>query len=147
VIREHDDGRRDVTVVVAVTMHARARVGASLTVNSATPQSTQAQEYLARAITSRHLTAVLDIWANPVRTWPRLYRIVEEIEAHLGQSVANAGYWSAAERKQFLRSANSAEVAGVDARHALGPPAPSNPMTFADAERLVAQALQSVLAR
>ncbi|HEX9781304.1 MAG TPA: hypothetical protein VGA56_01040 [Opitutaceae bacterium] len=126
----------------------RSKVGATLTVSGRPePQrKTQAQELLARAVGNKHLEAALSLWADPMRSWPELYRILEEIERGIGKTVDAVGYCSGNARQRFRRTANSATSAGWDARHAFGLVSPpSNPMTRDEAERFIAQLLLSAL--
>jgi hypothetical protein len=107
---------------------------------------TQAQELLERTSGSPHLEIALSLWADQMRSWPRLYRIIEEIEQHLGKHVDAAGLCTASQRERFTRTANTAEVSGPDARHATGKfAAPSNPMSLPEATEFVRQMLLSVL--
>jgi hypothetical protein len=95
-------------------------------------------------------TAVV-LWASPGHAWWLLYRIVEEIEAHLrerglGTTIENAGYCSDNQRERFKRSANSAEASGLDARHAAGQSdPPKNPMGHEDAKAFVKEMLEKAL--
>ncbi len=84
----------------------------------------------------------LSLWADPIRSWPRLYRVLEEIEQHLGQRVDGAGLCPFNQRQRFTHTANTAEVAGSDARHATGKfAAPGNPMTLPEATDFIGQML------
>jgi hypothetical protein len=123
VIRESDDGRRDITVFAvgcSVRVKAGAAVAFSVGAPQQPPQRTQAQELLGRATGSTHLEQALSLWADPTRSWPRLYRVLEKIEWHLGKPVDAAGLCSDNQRDRFTQTANSAEAAGSDARHATG---------------------------
>ncbi len=148
VIRETDEGNRGVYVFLSDGISARAKAGAVLSGGAPhpPPRPTQAQEMLRRAIRSPHLEVALSLWADRMRSWPRLYRILEEIERHLSKTVDVAGLCSATQRARFTRTANTAEVSGADARHATGrfvPPA--NPMSLSEAAEFVGQMLLSVL--
>jgi len=71
---------------------------------------------------------------------------MEEIEQHLGKHVDVAGLCSAKQRERFARTANTAEVAGPDARHAAGKfAAPNDPMSLPEATEFIGQLLLSVL--
>ena len=151
VFRETDEGKRNAFVFLSGSITVRAKLGAALSVGSPPegPQPTQAQQLLTRAKQSPHLEVALSLWADPVRSWPRLYRVLEEIEQHLGRRVNAVGLCSANERDRFARTANTAEVSGPDARHAVGkfvPPA--NPMDLGEGtsfvSRLLLEALQKV---
>lgn len=85
-------------------------------------------------------------WADPVRTWPRLYRFVEELEEHLGGHVDKFKFCSYTKRGRFRLSANSAEVAGKDARHGTGiKPAPAKPMSLDEAVTFVRKLIEDTL--
>jgi hypothetical protein len=127
----------------------RSKVNAVLASVSAPqqkPQRTQAQELLRRATGSPHLEMALSLWADQMRSWPRLYRILEEIEQHLGRHIDAAGLCPANQRERFTRTANTAEVSGPDARHATGKfVAPGNPMSLREANEFIGHMLLNVL--
>jgi len=149
VVRETDEGTRNVFAFMSASLSMRAKVHADLGVLGETqqkPQRTQAQELLSQAAGSPHLELALSLWADQVRTWPRLYRIMEEIEQHLGKHVDVSRLCSANQRERFTRTANTAEVSGPDARHATGKfAAPNNPMSLPEAAEFVGQMLVRVL--
>ena len=148
-VRENDDGTRSIYARASGTI--RFGVNAKLSNAAAeardgVPTSTQAQSLLKKSIADKHLNAVISLWADPSRPWPKLYRILEEIERHLGQSVSQSRLCSSNKREQFCRSANSAEVAGLDSRHALGKfKPPKRSMSHDDAVKYVRQLLYAVL--
>jgi hypothetical protein len=148
VFRE-SEGRRDVFVFLSARLSMRAKMHAEVEpvgVPSQKPQTTQAQELLRRATGSPHLELTLSLWADQMRSWPRLYRIMEEIEQHLGKHVDAAGLCTAAQRERFTRTANTAEASGLGARHATGKfVAPNNPMSLPEATEFLSQILLSVL--
>jgi hypothetical protein len=147
IFRETDEGHRD-AFVFATGVAARSKAHATLTAGAPRqqPQRTQAQELLSRTTGNPHLELALSLWADPMRSWPRLYCVLEEIEQHLRKHVDAAGLCPAHKRKRFTRSANTAEVSGSDARHASGKfDAPSNPMNLLEATEFVRQMLLSVL--
>lgn len=94
-----------------------------------------------------HLEEALKVWADPLRIWPRLYRVLEETERHLGMLVDDAGMYSDNERERFRRSADRPDSAGLDARHASGGPfSPHpNPMSLPEAVTFVGQILLRIL--
>ena len=107
---------------------------------------TDAQRLLGASRATSHLRTAVLLWAFPDRGWWLLYRVVEDIEMHLGKSVAKAGYCSPTERKRFGRSAISAEVSGLGARHAAGKFAPpKNPMDIQEATTFVRALLEQAL--
>jgi hypothetical protein len=149
VIREADGGRRDAHVFLSAGLSMRSKLHAVLGTGDVTQQKsqrTQAQELLSRVIGRPHLEQVLTLWADQLWSWPRLYRIIEEIEQHLGKNVDVAKLCSPDERTRFRRTANTAEVSGPDARHASGKfVAPDNPMSVSEATEFVRQIILSVL--
>ncbi|MBG6080262.1 hypothetical protein [Rubrivivax gelatinosus] len=87
---------------------------------------------------SPHLQAAIEASSGRPITWPRLYRALEEVEAYLEDSVSNVGLCSVSDRDRLKHSANSAEVAGVDARHHIGhSKPPRKPMSLHEASELV----------
>lgn len=151
VFREADNGSRAGHVFLSGTVQARSKARATLSV-SGTPQTdpapTQAQMLLERSRSNPHLQTATLIWADENRTWPRLYRILEELERFLLEPASKAGLCSVGERDRFTRSANAAEVAGKDARHASGKyMLPSNPMNLNEATPFVRRLLEASLSR
>jgi hypothetical protein len=124
VYRVHGDGRRtEHRILDARTGHFRikGRLPSLVAPSEAQQnQSTQAQDLLAASRAGPHLSTALLLWADPLKTWPRLYRMVEELEQHLGGPVSKFAFCSGNERERFTRSANTAAVAGKDSRHADG---------------------------
>jgi len=122
------------------TVYSRSRLG------PAPVGPTYPQLFIRAGQRSRHLRHAMLIWADPNRTWPRLYRILEEVQQHLGTDPYRHSLCSKSEQKRFERTANSAEVAGADARHALGRNAPPpNPMTLEEAIHLVGSVLKGAV--
>jgi hypothetical protein len=147
VIREHEDGRR-VTAYLLAAIGARSKLTATLTkVGDAEPPGpTQAQQLLAAAQTSPNLSVAILLWSEPERTWPRLYRVLEEVERGIGKTVDEAGLCLEGERERFKHSAQVPEVAGLDARHALGKSKPpANPMKRGDATAFIGRLLEAAL--
>jgi hypothetical protein len=108
--------------------------------------STDAQRLLDASRTTAHLRTAILLWAFPDRGWWLPYRVVEDIEMHLGTSVAKAGYCTRKERERFRHSANSAKASGLGARHAVGKQdPPKNPMSLDQATTLVKGLLESAL--
>lgn len=145
VIRQTDDGRQDVYPSTS-GVSLRAKGGAVVACSPPEPpRITQAETLLSRATGKPHLEQAISLWAGP-RSWPRLYRILEEIERHIGMKVNEAGFCSDNKRDRFRRTADSAEAAGQDARHATGkfiPPA--KPMTLDEGTEFVRLMLLRVL--
>ena len=97
---------------------------------------------------SRNLQLALTILALPHSTWPHLYRCLEEIETYLGTKVSTAGFCSEGERERLTRTANTAETAGVDARHGIGKfRPPSTPMTLTEGKVFVTDMSSKALRR
>lgn len=151
VYREADDGARTPYVFLSGSARGRLKARATLSVGGAKqerPSPTQAQTLLQASRGNAHLQNATLIWADETRTWPRLYRILEEIERFLGRQASTAGLCSNAERRRFVRSANTAEVAGKDARHALGRfESPSEPMNLSEATGFIRNLLAASLRR
>lgn len=149
VLREDDAGRRTGTVYASVMIGGRTKFRASSSVNrtdNAPAAETQAQRLLKAAQSSRHLRTALSLLAMPHVSWPHLYRALEEIEASLGNNVHKVGICSSSERKRFMHSANSGEVAGNDARHRVGRYVPPpQPMALEDAQAFIRLCLQAAL--
>lgn len=143
IFREDDAGNRQehhlLAVEFSVSLRGRVRGGSG---------PTQAQLLLSGSQKSSSLRNALLLWADSYRTWPRLYRILEELESHLGMHANKAGLCTATERTRFTQSANVAEVAGKDSRHAAGKYAvPASPMSVRDATSFVSRLLQAALRR
>lgn len=71
--------------------------------------------------------------------WMNLCKILEHIEAQLGEKVHEIGWISKDERKNFRRTANDKKALGLDARHA-NPEissSPPQPMAHSDARKLI----------
>jgi hypothetical protein len=103
------------------------------------PLKTEAQKLLEIARTDSHLMLILYLWCDTPRTWPRLYRILEEIERYLGnKQICSMAFYSNSQRERFRRTSNSAETAGKDARHAAGKSKPPDkPMTFDEVVKFI----------
>lgn len=73
-------------------------------------------------------------------SWVNLYRIYEFIQANIQDedNILARGWWSESEKKSFKRTANSRDAIGDNARHGQDRiPAPDDPMTHAEAKRLI----------
>lgn len=72
--------------------------------------------------------------------WVNLYRIYEFIQNNVESedNIVDQGWWSESEKDRFKQTANSRDAIGDDARHANNRvPAPTNPMTQAEAKRQI----------
>jgi hypothetical protein len=151
VIREMDDGKRNQFSLSYAIGMSRSKGRATITVQGQAPDDPlpkQGQQLLAGSRSNDHLRAALSLWGDPLRTWPRLYRILEEVERYLGQPVHKALLCTKQERERFKRSANTAEIAGKDARHTMGNGAPpNNPMDLGEAVTLIGRVLREALER
>lgn len=147
IIREEDDGfRRKHHVLKAETGRIRTKGAATLSADG-TFGTTRAQTLLNASRCSTHLARALALW-NRDATWPQLYVALEEVEKELGAKCDAAGLCSAGERSRFTRTANSAEGAGRDARHASGTfSPPQNPMTLRHARDFIGTILEAALQR
>ena len=146
------DGQRKAYVFASAHLTIRAKLTAVGTLSSDSAiesvQETQAQELIRGALADPHLDLALSVWSETILTWPQLYRILEEIEMYLGKHVYKAGLCSSKARERFTRTANAAEVAGVNARHAAGKSSPpSNPMSLEEARDFIRRLLIGVLHR
>lgn len=151
ILEDESDGSRTHFVFIAESVTARSKVGAVLLSVSSSGESvadsrTQAQQLLEASRTDRRLKLVLSIWADPIRSWPRLYRLLEELEAFLGERLDVRGLCTKSERERFTHSANSAEIAGKDARHRDGKyDQPKNPMALEQATNFIGHLIIAVL--
>ena len=86
------------------------------------------RSYIKAAESCLHLDSAVRLWADADRTWPRLFRIVEEINVSFRNRIneypsdvlfgyglidSKEDYW------RFINSANEAQHAGKDSRHAM----------------------------
>lgn len=148
IIREHDDGSHDNFLQLSGTMSARSKMYATAGIvgeGQGAGKRTQAQDLLAGLGVDSHLDLAVSLWADPERTWPRLYRIMEEIERYLGRSIVEAGFCSDNQRERFTRSANNPAIAGRDARHARPFIPPQKPMDLTEARMFVSNLLSRAL--
>lgn len=149
ILRDDDSGGRKGWAFASLRVGLRSRLrGAGELVRGEAGKklSTQAQLLLQGCRGNDHLREAVALWADPSRTWPRLYRVLEEVEQYLGQPVHKADVCSESERRRFTHSANTAEVAGKDGRHASGkfvPPA--RPMNLGEALSFIGGILRMVL--
>lgn len=150
IIYEDENGKRNVHHVLTVEgCTVRSKCGTvSVFVNGVEQVAprTQAEQLLEASRHDAHLQLVVSIWADPIRTWPRLYRLLEELESSLGRSVDSAGLCTKSDRGRFTHSANCAEIAGKDARHGGGRfDLPKVPMTLSEATSFVRELVVAVL--
>jgi hypothetical protein len=147
VTRELDDGTEQKYAFLRGTARGRSKVRATLSTNGEVAQTGgEGQRLLAAAERAPHLLRALMLWEAPHRAWPRLYAILEEIEIHLGKSVVDANIATKKQRDQFTRTANSAEGAGIDARHGSGKFEPAqHPMSLSDATEFIRFVLSRAL--
>jgi len=150
VFREDANGKRSGFIFASGSITFRIKTHATPTVSGKrqSPKSqTQAQTLLSGSRTNNHLRAAMFLWADSLRTWPRLYRVLEEIEQYLGHHVDKSSFCSNHQRKRFTCSANTAEISGKDARHAIGKFKPPNhPMKLSEATTFIGGLLQKALA-
>jgi hypothetical protein len=109
------------------------------------PTTMQRCVEVSRGNQSLHMAMIL--WADSNRTWPRLYRNLEEVESVFdGRKIHDMGLVTKAQRDRFTQSANCHEVAGPDSRH--GPKGwspPKNPMRIQEAEKFISGILGQAL--
>lgn len=146
VYREDDTGNRTAHHFLDAdpsVVRSKSRLGSESSQGPTYPQL-----FLKVAATSEHLHSAMRIWSDPKKTWPRLYRIMEEVQQHLGTAPNKAGLCTKTELQRFEHTANSAEASGEDSRHALRKyHPPSKPMTLAEASRFVGGVLHETLQR
>ncbi|HXI13783.1 MAG TPA: hypothetical protein VNM92_14235 [Thermoanaerobaculia bacterium] len=150
VILLDDEGRRHATVfAMAASITVRAKAHGTLEISGQTqPAETQGQRLIRTVRERSHLMTAASLWSEANRSWPRLYRILEEIESDLGQTVNRARFCSRNERQRFTQSANSAEIAGKDARHARSKfDIADDPMTLSEALTFIHGLLQKAVQR
>jgi hypothetical protein len=146
VFREADDGNRKGFAISSGVASGRSKARSVSGEQDVQPRSTQAQELLSASRSDRRLQVAVSLVAVPGATWPHLYRCLEEIEHYLGKKASEAGLCSGNQRERFTRTANTAEVAGRDARHRLGKfDPPSDPMPLHEARTFILQTLQATL--
>ena len=148
---EDESGLRSRHFFASVHEMARAKDRVEAVLNGATPNKqgpTEGQQLLAASRLATNAQAAMMIWADPHRTWPRLYRILEELEAELKAKVHESGLCLEDQRTRFTRSANSADVAGKDSRHGSGKfEPPKNPMSLEEATSFISGLMQQTLHR
>jgi hypothetical protein len=145
-IFEDDEGRRQVHHMLAgASLSSRSKARAKLADSN---DPTQAQLLNQKASTNAILRDALALWILPNRTWPRLYRILEDIESALGGDVSRLGLCAKRERSKFTGSANSAEIAGANSRHGSEKYAlPKETMVLNEANSFIASLLKKALLR
>ena len=80
VAHEHDDGHREWSASICGSATLRAKVRGRISVSDeadGAQRPTQAQTLLSGLGVYAHLDTAVSLWADPTRTWPRLYRIME----------------------------------------------------------------------
>jgi hypothetical protein len=144
---EHDDGRRDCYVAVQ-GVEMRMKVGSVVMNAPGQPQVgqiTEGQTLYSVAVSSPHLRDAIKLLTYP-KSWGSAHRVLEAVEAHLGGPIHTAGVAGGNERERFRRTANTAEVGGVTARHALKKfTPPPNPMTLDEGYKFIRKVLTAVL--
>lgn len=146
---EDEAGDRRHHIFASVHEEMRVKDYVEATINgtvSTRHYPTEAQQLLAAFRLATNAQAAMMIWADPHRTWPRLYRILEELEVELEMHVDKAGLCSKDERSRFTNSANSAEVAGKDSRHRGGKfDPPKRPMSLHEAVSFIGGLIQGTM--
>lgn len=148
---EDESGHRRHHIFASAHEVTRVKDYAEATINGtvSTKQGpTEAQQLLAAFRLATNAQAAMMIWADPLRTWPRLYRILEELEIELKMHVDKAGLCSDNQRERFTRSANTVEAAGKDSRHYGGKfVPPEKPMSLHEATSFIGGLIQGTLHR
>jgi hypothetical protein len=110
------------------------------------PTETRAQTFWKAAKGDRNLSSAMLLWSEPAKSWPRLDRVLEAIEAHLDRRVDAFGLCSEADRGRFTQSANVADFSGKGSRHAFDMlRASPTPMSLGEATELIRRLLEKVL--
>jgi hypothetical protein len=115
-------------IVTTVTLlpPAGISIGSSVTLWFHEPGASRA--YVQAAEGDKHLDLAVRLWSDSSRTWPRLYRIVEEIyvsfrsegDKYASEVLFGSGLVDSKERYlRFANSTNEAQCAGKDSRHAM----------------------------
>jgi hypothetical protein len=88
-------------------------------------------------LASEEKRRALALYESQGDTWAGLYKVLEVIEASVGE-VTGLGTTTKAQVGRFTQTANSYRAIGPDARHAKDKiPAPSNPMPLAEARSII----------
>ncbi|WP_243321297.1 hypothetical protein [Geothrix sp. SG200] len=120
--RVHEDGRADAFVFpegAQLRMKGSSLISTTVGGQAVPPGISVADSMVHGATANPHLERALRLWADPQRGWPQLYGVLEEVEYAIGQTVDKKGWASASQRGRFKQTANSAEAAGLKARHGL----------------------------
>jgi hypothetical protein len=142
---EADDGKFH-PYKLPTSYRFRAKLRDLLAGEDSAAASRQGQQFLAACQKDPHLTVAVSLLAIAGATWPHLYRALEEVESYLGKKVDEVGLCTKKERKRFTHTANSAEAAGINARHGLSrcdPPADAMPLV--DARGFITNLIKAVL--
>jgi len=129
------------------TVHARARVSATLTVGGesvpAAPEPSVAERAVGAALNDPQAERALRIFGRDDVDYRDLYHVLEIAEAAFGGDIYSDGTVTTAEVRRFKHTANSVHALGDQARHgheATQPP--SQPTSFAEAQALVGRVLR-----
>lgn len=133
------------------TVHARARVSATLTVNGesvpAAPEPTIAELAVAAALNDPQAERALRIFGRDDVDYRDLYHVLEIAEAAIGSSIYSDGTVTAAEVRRFKHTANSVHELSDQSRHGHETTQPpSQPTSFVEAQELVGRVLRAWLA-
>lgn len=148
VLQCNPNGSRLSTVFAEVTgVLARARLTATGVVvgKASAPSGPTLSQQLLAASANPAAGELLKLWSAPGRSWPRLRRIVEEIEHYIGTAPHEVGLCTKTDQARFERSCNSPEVAGVDAAHRAKFQPPSRPMSLDEATTFVGRLISKAL--
>jgi hypothetical protein len=132
---------------VSASIHARARLSATVTINGeAAPveaEPTIAERAVEAALNDHQAERALRIFGRDDVDYRDLYHVFEIAEAAIGRGIYSDGTVRAGEVGRFKHTANSVHALGDRARHgheATQPP--SQPMSFSEAHALVGRVLR-----
>ncbi|HEX3552937.1 MAG TPA: hypothetical protein VIA62_06880 [Thermoanaerobaculia bacterium] len=109
-----------------------------------TPRQLQASKWLVLAEGRSRVKMALRILSRADLDWYDLHKLVELVQLESG-SPAKHGWIASYDLKRLTQTANSADAAGDQARHAPRFEAPKKPMQILDAQKLVVELVQKWL--
>jgi hypothetical protein len=146
--RVQRDGQIQHFIHASGTIHARARLSATLTVNGesvpAAREPTIAERALEAALNDPQAERALRIFGRDDADYRDLYHVLEIAEAASGDNIYSEGTVMKADVRRFKHTANSVHALGDQARHGHEPTKPpSQPMPFPEAQALIGRVLRA----